>query len=74
VDRLLPGLREDTAGLQAELSVPPPRGDPALDGAGGPQLRPVALERRRTHRAERRTLPLTLALLLFAFGSVAAAS
>ena len=26
-----------------------------------------------THRAERRTLPLTLALLLFAFGSVAAA-
>ncbi len=74
VDRLLPGLRQATAGLQAELRAVHPRATLRWTGQAALNYDLWRSSADETHRAERRTLPLTLALLLFAFGSVAAAS
>ena len=73
VDRLLPGLRRATAGLQAELRAVHPRATLRWTGQAALNYDLWRSSADATHRAERRTLPLTLALLLFAFGSVAAA-
>jgi putative drug exporter of the RND superfamily len=74
VDRLLPALREQTAGLQRELSVRHPGATLLWTGQAALNYDLWRSSAEATHRAERRTLPLTLALLLFAFGSVVAAS
>lgn len=73
VDRLLPGLRRATAGLQAELRAAHPRATLRWTGQAALNYDLWRSSADETHRAERRTLPLTLALVLFAFGSVAAA-
>ena len=73
VDRLLPGLRQATAAVQAELRAAYPRAELLWTGQAALNFDLWRSSADETHRAERRTLPLTLALLLFAFGSVAAA-
>jgi RND superfamily putative drug exporter len=73
VDRLLPGLRRATADLQADLRAAYPRATLRWTGQAALNYDLWRSSADATRRAERRTLPLTLALLLFAFGSVAAA-
>jgi RND superfamily putative drug exporter len=73
VDRLLPGLRRFTTDLQAELRAAHPEATLLWTGQAALNYDLWRSSSDDTHRAERRTLPLTLALLLFAFGSVAAA-
>ena len=73
VDRLLPGLRNATAALQAEIRVLHPRATLRWTGEAAINYDLWRSSADDTHRAERRTLPITFALLLFAFGSVAAA-
>jgi RND superfamily putative drug exporter len=73
VDRLVPPLREATARLEARLRSRAPDATLRLTGQG-----PINYDIWRTSaddaaHAERRTLPLTLVLLLIAFGAVGAA-
>jgi RND superfamily putative drug exporter len=73
VDRLLPGLRSASAALQAELRASQPRATLRWTGEAAINYDLWRSSLDDTRRAERRTLPITFALLLFAFGSVAAA-
>jgi len=73
VDRLLPGLRAATARVEAELGAAHPRAALRWTGEAALNYDLWRAGAEETRRAERRTLPLTLALLLLAFGSVAAA-
>ena len=73
VDRLLPGLRGASAALQAELRARHPQATLRWTGEAAINYDLWRSSADDTHRAERRTLPITFALLLFAFGSVAAA-
>jgi len=73
VDRLVPSLREATARLETRLRPRAPGAALRLTGAG-----PINYDIWRTSaddaaHAERRTLPLTLVLLLIAFGAAGAA-
>jgi RND superfamily putative drug exporter len=72
-DRLLPGLREASAALEAELRARHPQATLRWTGELALNYDLWRSSADATHRAERRTLPITLALLLFAFGSVVAA-
>ena len=74
VDSLLPGLREITGALTSDLRLRYPRAELLWTGEG-----PLTADLRRAsaddaNRAERRVLPLTLALLIVAFGAVVAAA
>jgi RND superfamily putative drug exporter len=74
VDRLLPGLRDTTAALEARLRES--SSDATLRWTGEAAIN-YDLWRTSTdeaHAAERRILPLTFALLLVVFGSLVAAS
>ena len=73
VDRLLPDLRQATAATGTDLRAAHPRAALLWTGQAALNYDLWRSSAEATHRAERRTLPLTLALLLFAFGSVAAA-
>jgi RND superfamily putative drug exporter len=73
VDWLLPGLRQASAGLQAALRAAHPQATLRWTGQAALNYDLWRSSADETHRAERRTLPLTLALLLLAFGSVVAA-
>jgi RND superfamily putative drug exporter len=73
VDRLQPGLRQATAAMEAELRPAHPRAALLWTGQAALNHDIWRSSAEATHRAERRTLPLTLALLLFAFGSATAA-
>ncbi len=73
VDRLLPGLREASAELQAELRALHPQAALRWTGEAAINYDLWRSSADDTHRAERRTLPITFSLLLLAFGSVAAA-
>jgi RND superfamily putative drug exporter len=73
VDRLLPGLRRASAVLQAELRALHPQATLRWTGEAALNYDLWRSSADETHRAERRTLPITFALLLFAFGSVVAA-
>lgn len=73
VDRLLPGLRLASTALQAELRARSPQATLRWTGEAALNHDLWRSSADATRRAERRTLPLTFALLLFAFGSVAAA-
>ena len=73
VDQLVPALRAVTIGLEARLRASAPSLRLRITGEG-----PINYDIWRTSaddvkHAERRTLPVTLALLLAAFGAVAAA-
>jgi RND superfamily putative drug exporter len=73
VDRLVPALRSVTRSLEQRLRATAPGVSLRLTGAG-----PINYDIWRTsaddaERAERRTLPVTLALLLVAFGALVAA-
>jgi putative drug exporter of the RND superfamily len=74
VDTLLPELRRLTGGLTSELRVRHPHAELLWTGEG-----PLTADLRRAsaddaNSAERRVLPLTLALLVIAFGAVVAAA
>lgn len=74
VDSLLPELRQTSAALMAELRASFPRMELLWTGEG-----PLTADLRRAsaddaNRAERRVLPLTLALLVVTFGAVVAAA
>jgi RND superfamily putative drug exporter len=74
VDSLLPGLRRVTGVLSSELRLSHPRVELLWTGEG-----PLTADLRRAsaddaNRAERQVLPLTLALLVVAFGAVVAAA
>jgi putative drug exporter of the RND superfamily len=73
VDRLLPGLRGASTALQAELRTIHPQATLRWTGEAALNYDLWRLSADETHHAERRTLPITFALLLFAFGSVVAA-
>ena len=73
VDRLLPRLRRASAALQAELRALHPQATLRWTGEAALNHDLWRSSADETHRAERRTLPITFALLLFAFGSVVAA-
>ena len=73
VDRLLPGLRAASAALQAELRALHPQATLRWTGEAALNYDLWSSSADATHRAERRTLPITFALLLVAFGSVVAA-
>ena len=73
VDRRLPALRQATTALQQELRAAHAHTTLRWTGQAALNFDLWRSSADDTHRAERRTLPLTLALLLFAFGSVVAA-
>jgi len=73
VDRLLPGLRGASTALQAELRARHPQATLRWTGEAALNYDLWRSSADETRRAERRTLPITFALLLFAFGSVVAA-
>ncbi|HEX9189082.1 MAG TPA: MMPL family transporter [Vicinamibacteria bacterium] len=73
VDRLQPDLRQATAAIEVELRSAHPGAALLWTGEAALNHDLWRSSAEATHRAERRTLPLTLALLLFAFGSVTAA-
>ncbi len=73
VDRLLPGLRGASTALQADLRTLHPQATLRWTGEAALNYDLWRSSADDTHRAERRTLPVTFALLLFAFGSVVAA-
>jgi RND superfamily putative drug exporter len=73
VDRLLPSLRAESTALQAELRARYPRATLRWTGEAALNYDLWRSSADETHRAERRALPIALALLLFAFGSLVAA-
>jgi RND superfamily putative drug exporter len=74
VDRLLPGLRETTAALEARLGESFPEATLRWTGEAAINYDLWRTSTEEAHRAERRTLPLTFGLLLVVFGSLVAAS
>jgi RND superfamily putative drug exporter len=73
VDRLLPALRRESAALEAELRPRYPLITLRWTGEAALNYDLWRSSAGETRRAERRTLPIALALLLFAFGTVGAA-
>ena len=73
VDRLLPALRQATTELQEGLRAAHAAATLRWTGQAALNFDLWRSSADDTRRAERRTLPLTLAFLLFAFGSLGAA-
>jgi RND superfamily putative drug exporter len=73
VDRLLPALRRASTALEAELRALYPGATLRWTGEAALNYDLWRSSADDTHSAERRTLPIALSLLVFAFGSLVAA-